>query len=189
MTAPDDLASEVVYISSTKRGIAAKDVSNSSLSTGDTYNIIFSAQSSLGQETLKRIYSLNLRVRVLISVTEDELEKECNVARNVIEKNLRLQSVTSNFKQSQIKTQKAFRLDLEQSHIYVGIFWKSLNTLNSETGISFIENEFDLSKGKPRLIYVKDSPEGRDPKLEQLLQRIQNEEIYCFRVLIWLMKI
>lgn len=180
MTVPDDLASEVVHISSTQRGIAARDVSHSVLSTGDTY-IILRPQSSSVQETLKRISGLNLRVRVLLSIAEEELGKECNVVRDVIEKNLKLQSVTSTFQQSQIKTQEAFRLNLDQSHIYVGILWQSLNLLNPETGISLIENEFNLSKGKPRLIYVKDSPEGRESELEKFLQRIQKEETYCFR--------
>lgn len=182
MTVPDDLDSEVFQISSTQRGIAARDVSHSILSTGDTYNIVLPTQSSSVQETLKRISGLNLRVRVLVSITDDGLEKEYNLVRDVVEKNLKLQSATSTFKQSRIKTQEAFCLDLEQSHIYVGIFWESLGLLNPETGISIIENEFNLSKGKPRLIYVKDSLERRDPELEQLLQHIQKEETYRFRV-------
>lgn len=180
MTVPDDLASELLHISSTQRGIAARDVSHSVLSTGDT-NIFLLNQSSIVQETLKRFSGLNLRVRVLISVAESKLEEECNTVRDVIEKNLKLQSVTPNLEQSQIQNQDALRLHLEQSHIYVGIFWKSLDSGDSETEISFIEKVFNLSQGKPRLIYLKESPEGRSPYLEQLLQRINSEETYRFR--------
>lgn len=180
MTAPDDLASELLHISSTQRGIAARDVSHSVLSTGDI-NIFLINQSSIVQETLKHISGINLRVRVLISIAENELEKEYNTVRDVIEKNLKLQSVRPNFEQSQIQNEDAFRLHLEQSHIYVGIFWKSLDSRDLKTEISFTEKVFIFSQGKPRLIYLKASPEGRSPYLEQLLQCINNEETYRFR--------
>jgi hypothetical protein len=76
---------------------------------------------------------------------------------------------------------ETYKANLEQSHIYLGIFWESYGWVAPGMSISGIEDEYNLSAGKPRLIYIKEAPEGRDPRLETLLRRIEEEGSVCYK--------
>jgi predicted ATPase len=65
---------------------------------------------------------------------------------------------------------------VEQSDVFVGIYWKSYGWVAPEMEISGVEDEYLLSEGKPRLIYIKDSDEERDSRLVQLLERIKGDK-------------
>ena len=48
-----------------------------------------------------------------------------------------------------------YRSYLDQSHVFVGIYWQSYGWVAPGAEVSGIEDEYVLSAGKPRLLYVK----------------------------------
>ncbi|AKB43958.1 tetratricopeptide repeat protein [Methanosarcina vacuolata] len=120
------------------------------------------------------------RVRVFISSTITELKEEREAIKNAII-DLKLHPVFFEVGARPDNPQEVYRAYLEQSHIYVGIFWKSYGWISPKMTISGLEDEFNLSSQKKRLVYIKEATEGRDPNLEKLLQRIRNEGNICYK--------
>lgn len=120
------------------------------------------------------------RVRVFISSTLMELAGERATVRRAV-KGLRLHPIMFEAAARPHPPQGLYRSYLEQSHIYVGIFWRSYGWVGPGMTVSGIEDEFNRSADKPRLVYVKEAPEGRDTGLERLLERMRNEGTLCYR--------
>ena len=120
------------------------------------------------------ILTSDQRVRVFVSSTIEELKDERKAVICAI-RDLKLHPIFFEEGARPNNPREVYKAYLEQSHIYVGIFWKQYGWIPPNGTISGIEDEYNLSEKKPRLIYVKEAPEGRDTKLESLLQRIQNE--------------
>jgi tetratricopeptide (TPR) repeat protein len=127
-----------------------------------------------------RIPTPDQRVRIFISSTLVELGDERRVLHSAIT-DLKLHPVMFEAGARPHPPRNLYRDYLEQSHVYVGVFWKSYGWVAPDMSISGLEDEYNLSEGKPRLIYVKDAPDGRDPRLEQLLQRIRDEGTVCYK--------
>lgn len=70
---------------------------------------------------------------------------------------------------------------LEQSDVYVGIFGDRYGWIGPEMEISGLEEEYNLSHNKPRLVYVKAVSDGREPRLTDLLNRIEAEATICYK--------
>ena len=68
-----------------------------------------------------------------------------------------------------------YRAYLAQSQVFVGIYWQSYGWVGPGEQVSGLEDEYRLSAGLPRLIYVKSPAPERDPRLTQLLARIRDE--------------
>lgn len=115
------------------------------------------------------------RVRVFISSTLGELANERLSVRQVIKDDLGLHPVMFEAGARPHPPRELYRAYLEQSHVYLGIFWESYGWVAPDMEVSGIEDEYNLSSGKKRLIYVKQPKSERDPKLELLLQRIRDE--------------
>jgi predicted ATPase/Tfp pilus assembly protein PilF len=64
---------------------------------------------------------------------------------------------------------------LSQSHVFVGVYWQSYGWIAPGTQISGLEDEFRLSAGMPRLLYIKNPAPGREPALTRMLGQIRNE--------------
>jgi tetratricopeptide (TPR) repeat protein len=120
------------------------------------------------------------RVRVFISSTIGELQEERRAVRTAI-RNLKLHPVLFEMAARPHPPREMYKANLEQSQIYLGIFWKSYGWVAPEMTVSGIEDEYNLSAEKPRLVYIKDAPEGRDPQLEKLLRRIEEEGTVCYK--------
>lgn len=131
-------------------------------------------------EETKGILTPDQRPRVFVSSAIEELKEERKAVLNAII-DLRLHPVLFESGARPYPPRDVYRAYLEQSHIYVGIFWKSYGWIAPGMTISGIEDEFNLSIQKPRLVYVKEAPEGRETKLEQLLQRIRDERTLCYK--------
>ena len=69
-----------------------------------------------------------------------------------------------------------YRAYLAQSQVFVGIYWQSYGWVAPGEQISGLEDEYRLSAGLPRLIYVKSPAPDREPRLTQLLTRIRDED-------------
>jgi predicted ATPase len=72
-------------------------------------------------------------------------------------------------------SQELYRAYLEQSHIFLGIYWKSYGWVGPGATISGLEDEFNLSTTIPRLIYIKEPGAERDPGLKKMLARLTAE--------------
>ncbi|MGY2002638.1 ATP-binding protein [Blastococcus sp. SYSU DS1024] len=73
---------------------------------------------------------------------------------------------------------EVYRAYLAQSDVFLGIYWERYGQLVPGLDVSGLEEEFDLSRGMPRLLYLKAPAPDRDPRLHQLVRRIQQEATY-----------
>jgi len=120
------------------------------------------------------------RVRVFISSTIQELAGERLVARDAIHR-LRLIPVLFEMGARPHPPQELYRAYLDQSHIFVGIYWNSYGWVAPGMNISGLEDEYRLSEGKPRLIYVKQPAKERQEQLTALLNEIKNNDTACYQ--------
>ena len=69
-----------------------------------------------------------------------------------------------------------YRARLDISHIFVAIYRESYGWIAPDMDVSGIEDEFRLAttRGMDRLIYVYQTPASRDPKLQELIDRVKN---------------
>jgi len=114
------------------------------------------------------------RVRVFVSSTLSELAAERQAARDAVT-SLRLVPVMFELGARPYPPQPVYRAYLAQSQVFVGIYWQSYGWIAPGEQISGLEDEYQLSAGLPRLIYVKTPAPDREPRLTQLLARIQDE--------------
>jgi hypothetical protein len=62
-----------------------------------------------------------------------------------------------------------YRAYLAQSQVFVGIYWQSYGHVAPGEQMSGLEDEYEMSAGLSRLIYVKSPAPDREPRLTQLL--------------------
>ena len=70
---------------------------------------------------------------------------------------------------ARIRPDDVYRSYLEQSDVFVGIYWESYGWVGPGATISGIEDELERSRGRPQLIYVKEPAPERDAGLDRLL--------------------
>lgn len=119
------------------------------------------------------------RVRVFISSTIHELADERASVKQAVEK-LRLTPVLFEISARHHPPKELYRAYLEQSDIFIGIYWNSYGWVGPDMNISGLEDEYDLSSGKSKLIYVKSS-ESREEKLNFLLDKIRENNSVCYK--------
>ncbi|HJW83341.1 MAG TPA: tetratricopeptide repeat protein, partial [Anaerolineae bacterium] len=74
-----------------------------------------------------------------------------------------------------------YRAYLDQSHIFVGIYWQRYGWVAPDMGISGLEDEYRLSGDKPKLIYIKQPAPDREPRLKELLNRIKDADAVSYK--------
>jgi predicted ATPase len=114
------------------------------------------------------------RVRVFVSSTLGELADERRAVRDAV-KALRLVPVMFELGARPHPPRPVYRAYLAQSQVFVGIYWQSYGWVAPGQDISGLEDEYRLSAGLPRLIYVKSPAPDREPRLTDLLARIRDE--------------
>ena len=119
------------------------------------------------------------RVRVFVSSTLKELAPERRAVTAAITQ-LRLTPVLFELGARPYPPQELYRAYLRQSDIFIGIYAGSYGWVAPGMEISGLEDEYRLSVGKPRLIYVKQTA-PREPRLTSFLDRIQAESVVSFR--------
>jgi hypothetical protein len=100
------------------------------------------------------------RVRVFISSTLGELAAERAAARRAITR-LHLVPVWYESGARPHPPRPMYRAYLEQSQVFVGIYWQRYGWVAPGMAVSGLEDEFRLAAGKPMLLYVKRPPRGR----------------------------
>ena len=69
-----------------------------------------------------------------------------------------------------------YRAYLEQSHVFLGIYWQSYGWVAPDEDISGLEDEYRLSGCRPRLVYIKGPAPDRQERLDGLLRRIEADD-------------
>ena len=114
------------------------------------------------------------RVRVFVSSALGELAAERQAVRDAVTQ-LRLVPVLFELGARPHPPRPVYRAYLAQSQIFVGVYWESYGWVAPGEQISGLEDEYQLSDGMPRLIYVKSPAPDREPRLARLLGRIRDE--------------
>ena len=114
------------------------------------------------------------RVRVFVSSTLGELAAERQAVRDAVS-GLRLVPVMFELGARPHPPRNVYRAYLAQSQVFVGIYWQSYGWVAPGEAVSGLEDEYQLSAGLPRLIYVKTPAPDREPRLAALLVRIRDE--------------
>src|ERR1700733_12161830 len=76
---------------------------------------------------------------------------------------------------------EVYRAYLAQSQVFVGVYWQSYGWVAPGEQVSGLEDEYQLSAGLPRLIYIKSPAPDRAPRLTQMLARITDESGLSYR--------
>ncbi len=115
------------------------------------------------------------RLRVFVSSTLKELAAERRAARAAIER-LRLAPVMFELGARPHPPRKLYRAYLEQSDVFVGVYWQEYGWIAPDEDVSGLEDEYRLApRDMPKLIYVKKSAE-REPRLAELMSRIREDD-------------
>src|SRR3990172_4714923 len=108
------------------------------------------------------------RLRVFVSSTLQELAEERAAAKEAIT-SLRLTPILFELGARPHPPRDLYRAYLEQSHIFIGIYWQRYGWIAPDMDISGLEDEFRLSANKQRLIYIKKVAPDREPRLTSLI--------------------
>ena len=115
------------------------------------------------------------RLRVFVSSTLKELEPERRAARAAIER-LRLAPVMFELGARPHPPRQLYRAYLEQSDVFVGVYWQEYGWIAPGEEISGLEDEYRLApREMPKLIYVK-QPAEREERLGELMARIRDDD-------------
>src|SRR5215472_15325122 len=76
---------------------------------------------------------------------------------------------------------EVYRAYLAQSDVFIGLYWQRYGWVGPGMEISGLEDEFDLSRELPRLLYIKAPAPSREPRLADLLARIEKEASASYR--------
>ncbi len=120
------------------------------------------------------------RVRVFISSTLQELSDARIAARDAVAA-LRLVPVMFELGARPHPPSQVYRAYLAQSQIFVGIYWQSYGWVAPGQETSGLEDEYRLSAGLPRLIYVRSPAPDREPRLTELLNRIKSDDSVSYQ--------
>ena len=120
------------------------------------------------------------RVRVFVSSTLDELAPERAAAREAITQ-LRLTPVLFELGARPYPPRELYRAYLAQSDIFIGLYWQRYGWVAPGMQVSGLEDEYQLSSGKPKLIYIKTPAPEREQGLHTLLDRIRTEDTASYQ--------
>jgi predicted ATPase len=115
------------------------------------------------------------RLRVFVSSALEELAAERQAVRDAVTR-LRLVPVMFELGARAHPPREVYRAYLAQSQVFIGIYWQRYGWAAPGEQISGLEDEYLLSAGLPRLLYVKTPAADREPRLAELLTRIKNED-------------
>ena len=112
------------------------------------------------------------RVRVFISSTLGELADERAAARRAIRR-LHLTPVWYEAGARPHPPRGMYRAYLEQSQVFIGIYWQRYGWVAPGLDISGLEDEYRLAAGKPMLLYLKRPAPAQEPRMKTFLDSIR----------------
>jgi predicted ATPase/class 3 adenylate cyclase len=120
------------------------------------------------------------RVRVFISSTLEELAAERAAARRAIRR-LHLVPVWYESGARPHPPRSMYRAYLEQSQVFVGIYWQRYGWVAPGMEISGLEDEYRLAAGKPMLLYLKRPAPDQEPRLTAMIDGIRGAGTVSYR--------
>jgi predicted ATPase len=120
------------------------------------------------------------RLRVFVSSTLSELAEERRAVSRAISA-LRLTPVMFEVGARPHPPQDLYRAYLAQSDMFVGLYWEQYGWVGPGMEISGLQDEFELSRALPRLLYVKGPAPNRESRLTEMLARIEAEGSVSYR--------
>jgi len=120
------------------------------------------------------------RLRVFVSSTLGELAEERRAVSRAVS-GLRLTPVMFEAGARPYPPAEVYRAYLGQADVFIGVYWQGYGQRVPGAQVSGLEEEFDLSEGLPRLLYVKAPAPDREPRLADLLARIKEEDSASYR--------
>ncbi len=120
------------------------------------------------------------RLRVFISSTLQELADERAAAAQAV-RHLRLAPVMFELGARPHAPRALYRAYLDQSDVFVGIYWQRYGWVAPGEEVSGLEDEYRLATRKPKLIYVKAPALEREPRLKELLERIRDDDHVSYK--------
>jgi predicted ATPase len=121
------------------------------------------------------------RLRVFVSSTLKELAPERTAVRQAVER-LAATPVMFELGARPHPPRELYRAYLEQSDIFVGLYWDKYGWVAPGEVVSGLEDEYNLAPpGMPRLIYLKDSAGTREERLADLLDRIRADDASSYK--------
>jgi tetratricopeptide (TPR) repeat protein len=117
------------------------------------------------------------RLQVFVSSTIKECAAERKVAKRAISSLNHDPILFEHIGARSTPPRHLYLQKLDESNIFIGIYRNSYGWAAPGSTVSGIEDEFHRSgqRGMPRLIYVLDKPNKRDPRLSALLDNIEAE--------------
>src|SRR5690349_10491937 len=120
------------------------------------------------------------RVRVFISSTLGELAPERAAARRAIA-GLHLVPVWYESGARPHPPRSMYRAYLEQSQVFVGIYWQRYGWVAPGMEISGLEDEYRLAAGKPMLLYLKRPAPDQEPRLAAMIDSVRAAGTVSYR--------
>jgi predicted ATPase/class 3 adenylate cyclase len=120
------------------------------------------------------------RVRVFISSTLQELAEERTAARRAIRR-LHLAPVWYESGARPHPPRRMYQAYLEQSQVFVGIYWQRYGWVAPGMDISGLEDEYRLAGGKPMLLYLKRPAPDTEPRMTEFLDSIREAGTVSYR--------
>jgi hypothetical protein len=117
------------------------------------------------------------RLRVFVSSTLGKLAAERRAVSRAISAQ-RLTPVMFELGARPHPPRDLYRAYLAQSDIFIGLYWQHYGQVGPGILVSSLEEEYELSRALPRLLYVKAPAPAREPRLADLLARIKQEASY-----------
>jgi predicted ATPase/class 3 adenylate cyclase len=112
------------------------------------------------------------RVRVFISSTLGELAAERVAAMRAVRR-LHLVPVWYESGARPHPPRSMYRAYVEQSQVFVGIYWQRYGWVAPGMEISGLEDEYRLAAGKPMLLYLKRPAPDQEPRLAAMIDGIR----------------
>ena len=132
------------------------------------------------QEDGGAIRTPDQRLRVFVSSTLAELAAErAAVARSIAA--LGLTPVMFELGARPHPPQDLYRAYLAQSDIFIGLYWQRYGWIGPGMEISGLEDELQLSRSLPRLLYIKTPAPDREPRLAAMIADLQTEATASYR--------
>lgn len=121
------------------------------------------------------------RLRVFVSSTLGELAPERSAVREAVEA-FKLTPVMFELGARPHPPRALYRAYLDQSHVFVGLYWQRYGWIAPDMTISGLEDEYRLCEGKPMLIYIKEPSPDRESELTELISQIEADGRASYRM-------
>jgi predicted ATPase len=121
------------------------------------------------------------RLRIFVSSTLKELAAERKAARAAAER-LHLAPVMFELGARPHAPRDLYRAYLQQSDVFVGLYWERYGWVAPGEQVSGLEDEYLLAPPElPKLIYIKEPADNREPRLAELLDRVRSDDGASFK--------